>query len=537
MTSLAQKQSALVNTDDVQRRTRRTRRNTLGIFLCGFRGFCVVRDLVLGSSASHQQPCLGLYLVLALVVGNGAAAQSPERVSGPIPLALPGAVRALWIAAGPDAESVRCHVSAPHEWSCDGLLPDARGLVVVVGDGAVTALGVRLSGLSADAATVAKWGRVVHVTPGAAAPEDLHDLELTAWKPERSRTRPQTRRFTAMKDDVQMVRVSETTFWVSGDAVDPDAFVALDGPAIGRSRLSTIRLSEGVPDDPVFLAATTAVTIGGHVHGRHGEDAAGADVELLELLDARQIGDAMAERLDEQTPLLRSRSVAASPDGSFQFDRVSPGPFRIAASHPSLGSGGLWVGVGGPPVDIALTPAPRAKARVLRHGLPVPGARVRFLPDPEAWAASVDPMDHVTEETRTGEDGTFALPLPRKPAGTIPVLLDDGMGVRVAVPKLQTTGDVLLGDLTVPDARRLVVRLVRPLDRIACDLVAVGPLGALGLKVVRATSRTGVYDFELPDSGSWALNAECRGDTYEIEPPVVVLPATGQPPVLVVRIR
>src|SRR5256712_11683518 len=29
---------------DVERRTRRTRRKTLSIFLCGFRGFCVVRD-------------------------------------------------------------------------------------------------------------------------------------------------------------------------------------------------------------------------------------------------------------------------------------------------------------------------------------------------------------------------------------------------------------------------------------------------------------------------------------------------------------
>jgi len=434
----------------------------------------------------------------------------------------------LWIAAGSDAESVRCDLSATHEWSCDGLAPDARGLVVLVGDGAVATVGVGLSGLRADASTVAKWGRVVHVTAGAAAPEDLHNLQLTTWKPERSRVRPQTRRFSPIKDhDVQTVRVSEASFWVSGNAVDPDAFVALDGPAIGRSRLSTLRLSEGVPDDPIFLPATTAVTIGGRVHGPHGEGAGGADVELLELLDSRQIGDAMPERLDERTPLLRVRSVAASPDGSFQFDGVSIGPFRIAASHSTLGSGEVCVDLVGPAVDIALTPAPRARARVLRHGLPVPAARVRFLPDLGALAASVDPMDHFTAEIRTQDDGTFALPLPRKPAGTIQVLLDDGTGVRVALPSLETTGDVLLGDLTVPDARRLVVRL---LDGIACDLVAIGPLGAAGLKIVRAASRTGVYDFDLPEAGSWALNAECRGNTYAIQPRVIAVPADGQPP-------
>ncbi|PYR42712.1 MAG: hypothetical protein DMF95_27715 [Acidobacteria bacterium] len=484
----------------------------------------------LPSAISHQ-PCLCLFLflypILALALGNGTAAQSPGRVTGPIPLTLPGAARALWIAAGPDAGSVRCDVSAPHEWSCDGLVPDARGLVVLVGDGAVATLGVGLSGLGTDVA-VAKWGRVVHVTAGAAAPEDLHDLLLTAWTPERSRARPQTRRFTPIKDDhVQTARVSETSFWVSGNEVDPDAFVALDGPAIGRSRMSTIRLSEGVPDDPIFLPATTPVTLAGHIHGPHGEEAGGAGVELFGLLDSRQIGDAMPERLDERTPLLLERSVIASPDGSFQFDGVSIGPFRIAASHSSLGSGGVWVALVGPPVDIALTLAPKVKARVLRHGLPVPAARVRFLPDPDAWAASVDPTDHVTEQTRTADDGTFALPLPRKPAGTIQVLLDDGTGVRVVVPNLQTTGDVLLGDLTVPDQRRLVVRL---LDGSTCDLLAVGPLGALGLNVVRAASRTGLYELELPDAGSWALNAECRGVVYEIEPPIIAVPADGQPP-------
>src|SRR6266705_2987952 len=324
-------------------------------------------------SATSRQPCLCLclcpflYPILALAIGNGTAAQSPGRVTGPIPLTLPGAARALWIAAGPDAGSVRCDVPAPHEWSCDGLVPDARGLVVLVGDGAVATVGVGLSGLRTDVATVAKWGRVVHVTEGAAAPEDLHDLLLTAWTPERSRARPQTRRFTPIKDDhVQTARVSETSFWVSGNEVDPDAFVVLDGPPIGRSRISTIRLSEGVPDDPIFLPATTPVTVSGYIHGPHGEEAGGAGVELFELLDSRQIGDAMPERLDERTPLLLDRSVIASPDGSFQFDRVSIGPFRIAASHSSLGSGGVWVGLVGPPIDIVLTPAPRVKARVLR---------------------------------------------------------------------------------------------------------------------------------------------------------------------------
>src|SRR2546425_10290430 len=41
----------LVKKYDVERRTRRTRRRTLSIFLCGFRGFCVVRDFFTRSKA------------------------------------------------------------------------------------------------------------------------------------------------------------------------------------------------------------------------------------------------------------------------------------------------------------------------------------------------------------------------------------------------------------------------------------------------------------------------------------------------------
>src|SRR3979490_2363243 len=44
----------LVKKFDVERRTRRTRRKTLSIFLCGFRGFCVVRDLFTPSLAERE---------------------------------------------------------------------------------------------------------------------------------------------------------------------------------------------------------------------------------------------------------------------------------------------------------------------------------------------------------------------------------------------------------------------------------------------------------------------------------------------------
>jgi hypothetical protein len=471
------------------------------------------------------------YATFTLTLAVGAAAQGPVPVTGLFPPTLGDPARAVWIAVSPKTESVQCDLSAGRQWSCDGVPPGGRGLVVLIGDGAIAAVAVGVSGVDATAAT---WGRVIEITAGGAAPEDLHDLELTAWKPGRSRTRPQTRRFDAVKDDdVRPVRLSDTSFWVAGTAGDPDAFLALDGPGIGSSRISTRFLSEGAPDDTIYLPADSPSTISGRVHGAHGEDADGAEVELLERLEIPDRGGPKPERADDTTPLLHRLSVAASPDGRFQFDRVSAGPFRVIASHSLFGSGAAWVDLSGPPVDLELTPAPRARGRALKHGLPVPNARVRFLPDADAWAASVDPMEHVSQEERTADNGTFAIPLPPKRAGTIQILLDDGSGVRVAVPNLKTNGDLLLGDLTVPDARRLVVRLF---DGLSCHVVAVGPLGALGLKTVEASSQTAIYELDLPDPGEWNLNANCGGAIYAIEPPVVSVPADRQPPAVDARV-
>ena len=471
---------------------------------------------------------LDAMLTLVLTIG---AVQGPVPLTGLIPPAIEAPARAMWISASPQTEDIRCGLLAPRRWSCEGVSPDARGLVVLIGDGIVAAVAVGVAGVDT---TAASWGRVVQIIAGGAAPEDLHDLEITAWKPERSRTRPQTRRFAAIKDeDVHPVRLSDTLFWVAGNSGDPDAFLSLEGPAIGSSRLSARFLSEGLPDDIVYLPAVLPSIVSGRVHGAHGEDADGAEVELLERLELLQTGAPKPERLDDTTPLLHRLSVAASPDGRFQFDRVPAGPFRLVASHPVLGSGAAWIDLGAPPLDLELTPAPRATGRALKHGLPVPNARVRFLPDSDAWAASVDPTEHITQESKTADDGRFAIPLPQKRAGAIQILLDDGSGVRVAVPDLRTKGDLLLGDIAVPDPRRLVVRL---LDGFSCKVVALGPLGALGLKTVEASSQTAVYELELPDSGEWNLNADCGGAIYAIVPPVVSVPADGQPPAVDARV-
>jgi hypothetical protein len=312
--------------------------------------------------------------------------------------------------------------------------------------------------------------------------------------------------------------VSDATFWVTGGRTDPDAFLALDGPSIGSQRISTVRLSEGPPDEPVYLTADAPASITGRVRGLRGEPADAADVELWELLRFGQ----QPPRLDDGTSLLRRGSVSTSPDGVFQFDRVAGGIVLIAASHAVLGTGRMWVTTPDPFVDLALKPLPRVTGRVLKRSIPVAGALVRFMPDADVFAASTDPMEHIAQEVRTRDDGTFSLALAPKHVGILQVVLDEGGRARVALPDVPTKGDIPLGDISVPDGAHLTVRLA---DGNGCGVVAIGPLGALGLAMMRAASVTSVYEIELPETGTWTLAAECGNRTYAIDPPIVVVPA------------
>lgn len=83
-----------------------------------------------------------------------------------------------------------------------------------------------------------------------------------------------------------------------------------------------------------------------------------------------------------------------------------------------------------------------------------------------------------------------------------------------------------LGDVVLPAPTPLTVRLPEG----GCELVAAGPLGALGLSRVGSTfdRRDRVYRFLLPESGFWWLEATCDGASKPIVPSVVRV--DGAPP-------
>ena len=127
---------------------------------------------------------------LAVATGQGGT-----RSVGPVPAALRSPSRVLWIAAEQAQPIPSCILASPREWACDDVAPGARGLIVIVGDGALAYVPARIPGARPG---VVSRGRAVVINPAGVAPDDLHDLQVTAWRPERSRLRPHSLRFAAI---------------------------------------------------------------------------------------------------------------------------------------------------------------------------------------------------------------------------------------------------------------------------------------------------------------------------------------------------
>lgn len=443
--------------------------------------------------------------------------------SGPVPTSLPAPSRVVWIAQDDREPPPECSLPQPSAWVCQSLSPNSRGLVVIVGaQEGVAAIPIGLGDANATP-VVRAWGRVVRLTPGGVPQEDLHDVRVSAWRPLRPRSRLLTQRFSAAEElRITVVRLSDEVFWVAGNAVDPDAYLRIDGPALASARLAVAGFPDGPPEFPVFADVSPPVSIRGRVVDGHGQDVENAVVELWAPLRPWEghRGESEAGK-----NLLQWATIRSDREGRFDFPRMAPGQYEIFAFHASAGRGAATVLSVAEPVLLKLKPPAVATGRVLRHGLAVEAARVRFVPDVAALSESTDPAAHVSEEASTDTDGRFLLPLPPVRKGAVQVNAPDGSVLRVPLPPAPGSTSVSLGDITLPDKRTVFLRLMGPLD---CKVAAAGPLGELGLTMVHATSESaGTYQLQLPEAGIWILEVQCHGRGYDVEPPAFVVPADG----------
>ena len=173
--------------------------------------------------------------------------------------------------------------------------------------------------------------------------------------------------------------------------------------------------------------------------------------------------------------------------------------------------------------------------RVLRQGLAIGAARVRFVPDRVVFAESADPAAHVGTEVATDPAGRFQLPLPPDPRGVVQVYALDGSAGRVPVRAAPGTGEVSLGDIQLPERRAATIRLMDPRS---CDLSAVGPVGQLGLAVVRAARiSAAIFQLLVPEAGTWLLEVQCGDRSYRAVPGAIVVPAAGADPLVDLRLE
>jgi len=453
-----------------------------------------------------------LLAVTPLLFPGGALGQA-HPLTGSIPSTFEAAAQVILLPAD-TGDALPCSVGRGR-WVCAAPASGEPAVVVIMGESKIAAR--LIAGPTADggAEGAHRWGRLIRIAAGGVAPDDLHDLAASAWTPERSQVRLQTLRFLPAEEPaIRIVRVSDRAFWVTGDDSGDDAFLSIEGPAIARTTMPVEELVDSPPNVPVVIQAAAPAVLSGRVVTARLEPAADADVELFEPLRRGETGE------KDSAEMVRRASTRTDAGGGFSIDRLAAGSYALTATHPSLGRGAQAIDSVSAPVVVRLTPPVRASGRLLRASVPVPGAQVRFVPDPLALARSTDVTQLLADGTTTQVDGAFILALPPVHDGIIQIVTPAGVSVRVPVAGKGTATGVALGDIDVPEPKRVIVRLF---GAESCTLAAAGPLNGLGMAIVAASRAGNEYWFDLPEGGEWSLNAECDGLPRRVDPSIIIV--------------
>lgn len=468
-------------------------------------------------------------MATGVVLAALALAAQSAGFSGALPAGFDSAARISWVAAEDETTS-ECTLPTPGRWTCASVPPGASGVIVMFGSRSIGYALVSTRGVFETG--VADWGRLVRVAAGAVGPEDLRGLKLSAWTPDRPAVRPQTRKLGLVGDgSLRIWQLSDTAFWMAGPLASPESLLRVEGAAIASHYVPMTVLMGGSPDSPFVIDAAIPRTIGGRVESTSRQAVAHAHVELF----APAAGDAAMPQDDqslERATVLRLETTETDDDGSFEFARLGTGAYQVVAVDFALGRAERWTSASSAPVVITLAPSATVTGRVLRRKLPAPNVRVRFVPDPSVWQASVDPSAHLTAESTTDEFGRFIMSLPPVREGIVQFIAPDGAAVRITLPGSPKASEIVVGDVTLPDLISVEVRSDTP----GCQLSAAGPIGGLGLAIVQARGAENVYRFDFPEAGQWFLEADCSGEHRHIEPQAITIPDAGPLPTIDIRV-
>lgn len=416
-----------------------------------------------------------------------------------------------WVGTS-DASGVEC-ARARDETVCLGVPAGQAGVMVAKGVGAIDFAVHATTGTAVSAWQRAPWGRLVRVRSPRGAPVTAAVRVLSpAFRSAASRlfeARPTS------SAEVQAVAVN--AFWVAGKETQARLDLSAGGCAPRRIPLADVA---GPSDWPLDVSLELEETIEGDVISR-GAILDGATLLLMRILDTREVEGL---RIPEESETERHEPVefvaetVSDAIGRFAFRGLARGRYLIVALHTSRGRARVEAGAPSRP-RIRLEPRAVARGRVLRDGVPAASAVVSVLPDVDVVGQAVDPTAVVAAPVRTSLDGRFEIALPEEGRAALTIVHPDGVA-RLALGELDRMPSVVdLGD----------VRLEAPLDvdvvvdlEAGCVLQTAGPIGALGMSVVRALPvAPGRWSLRLRLPGRWLFEASCGGTAVRLAPALV----------------
>ena len=435
--------------------------------------------------------------------------------------AIAGAAEFEWLSARgePAADWPRCFQAGDRLWSCWGVTLGDSGVLFCRAGNRVWWTAVAHG--AAPSLRSSTWGRLLIVPD---APSDPAGVRVTFAHPALSSSlrTPGVRLETAVVPRTQATPVAPGALWLAGEEVPARAWVEIRTTQAGPAYVPLQEVADGSPSLPLTVRLVESHLVSGVAVGAREEPGNSALVTLFRLIDP--VPSPSTPSREKPRRVLAAETIADR-DGAFHLDGLGDADYEIVAWHPQLGRASILVPRASAPLVIRLESPGTVRGRVVMAGKPLAQADVISLPSPDAFSDADDLVDLKGGDTRTGEDGRFAVMLAaggggelRVGGGTLPIR-------RIPLPRapvpLLDLGDIDLGS-------PLELAIVLDQDS-ACDLRATGPIGQSGLQIVTgARTGPGLFRVVLPEAGLWAFELLCGREERPLAPATVqVTPASA----------
>jgi hypothetical protein len=432
--------------------------------------------------------------------------------SGP----MPGVSEVEWLSAS-GARAVewpRCFQAGDRLWTCWGANLGDAGVLFCRAEGRIWWTAVAHG--AAPSLRSSTWGRLLIVPD---LPNDPNGVSVIFAHPVLSSSlrTPGVRLETAVMPRTHATPVAPGVLWLAGDEVPARAWVEIRATQAGPVYVPLQEVADGSPSLPLTVHLDETHVVDGVAVGAREERGNSTLVTLFRLIDP--LPSSSTPSREKPRRVLAGETIADR-DGAFHLDGLGDADYEVLAWHPQLGRASILVPHTPGPLVIRLESPGTVRGRVVMAGKPLAQADVISLPSPEAFSSAADLVDLKGGDTRTGEDGRFAVMLAaggggelRVGGGTLPIR-------RIPLPRapvpLLDLGDIELGS-------PLELAIVLDQDS-ACDLRATGPIGQSGLQIITgARTGPGLFRIVLPEAGLWAFELLCGKEERPLAPPTVLL--------------